>query len=208
MRVLLISPHTDDAELGAGGTLLKLLSENHEIFWVVFSTARHSLPEGKEDILKTEFMHVIKRLSIPERNVFINDYRVRMLHAHRQEILEELVKLRKDLEPHLVIGPSIHDYHQDHQVVANEMIRAFKNSASIISYELPWNHVRFDSQLFVKLTKGFIEGKINLLKEYKSQVEMQRPYFDADFIRGWARMRGVQVNAEYAEAYEVIRWIL
>ncbi len=208
MRVLLISPHTDDAELGAGGTLLKMLNENHEIFWVVFSTARHSLPEGKEDILKKEFMDVIKRLGISQTNVFLKDFRVRMLHTHRQNILEELVKLRKDLEPHLVIGPSIHDYHQDHQVVANEMIRAFKNSSSIISYELPWNHVRFDSQLFVKLTEAFVDGKINLLSMYKSQVEMGRPYFNPDFIRGWARMRGVQINAEYAEAFEVVRWIL
>jgi hypothetical protein len=93
-------------------------------------------------------------------------------------------------------------------VVAKEMVRAFKNSSSIISYELPWNHTEFDNQLFIKLAGRQIDRKVELLSCYRSQVRLERPYFSSDFIHGWARMRGGQVGAEYAEAFEVIRWIM
>ena len=121
--------------------------------------------------------------------------------------MEELVKIRKFFNPDLVIGPSLNDFHQDHLVVSKEMIRAFKTSASILCYELPWNHVKFDTQFFVKLSELQIQKKLDILQFYKSQVIAQRHYFSANFIKGLAYTRGAQVNSEYAEAFEVIRWI-
>ncbi|WP_048811378.1 PIG-L deacetylase family protein [Thermococcus gammatolerans] len=209
MRVLFLSPHTDDVELGAGGTLVKFLELGHEILWVVFSTAEESLPDNMpKDTLKREFLGVINDLGLKGENYRILNFHVRRLHEYRQEILEELVKIRKEFAPDLVIGPSLNDYHQDHQVVAWEMTRAFKNTSSIICYELPWNHVTFNTQLFIKLEEKHVKKKVELLSNYESQLLLNRPYFSKDFIFGWARMRGVQVKAEFAEAFEVIRWIL
>ncbi len=209
MRILFLSPHTDDVELGAGGSLIKLIEDSHEIFWVVFSAPSVSLKGNLPDnTLKQEFIKVVKTLNIPKSHYKIYKFRVRRLHEHRQEILEELIDIRKEIDPELVVGPSLHDHHQDHQVVANEMIRAFKNSSSIISYELPWNHIKFDAQLFVKLEERHVDRKIELLQNYKSQIMMNRPYFKEDYIRGWARMRGVQIGSDFAESYEVIRWII
>ncbi len=88
------------------------------------------------------------------------------------------------------------------------MIRAFKTSASIICYELPWNHVTFSTQLFIKLKEKHINEKIKILSFYKSQILRGRRYFNPEFIKGLARARGVQCNGEYAEAFEVVRWIL
>ena len=195
-------------ELGAGGTLCKLLEEGHEIYWNVFSTAESSLPEGMpKDTLRKEFMAVAHQAGVDESHYTIYDFKVRYLFASRQEILDELVKTRRKIQPDLVVGPSLNDHHQDHQVIANEMVRAFKNTSSIISYELPWNHVNFNMQLFYRLEKKHIEKKIKLLKNYKSQIAINRRYFANEFIKGEARTRGVQVNSDYAEAFEVIRWI-
>jgi hypothetical protein len=108
----------------------------------------------------------------------------------------------------MVIGPSLNDFHQDHQVVANEMIRAFKTTASIICYELPWNHVTFNTQLFMALQKKHILKKCSMLEKYKSQVAKERLYFSKEFIHGLANTRGVQCDSKYAEAFEVIRWII
>lgn len=209
MKVLFLAPHTDDVELGSGGTLFKFLENGCEILWVVFSTAEDSLPATlPRDTLKKEFLNVCNSLGLKERNQRIFDFRVRRLHEHRQEILEKLVEIRGDFSPDLIIGPSLNDYHQDHQVLTNEMIRAYKNTSSIICYELPWNHVRFDSRAFVKLERKHVEKKIDLLKNYKSQIMQNKPYFSEGFIFGWARLRGVQVNSEFAESFEVIKWIL
>jgi LmbE family N-acetylglucosaminyl deacetylase len=209
MKVLFLSPHTDDVELGAGGTLLKFLENRYEILWVVFSTAEDSLPHNvPKDTLKKEFLNVCGSLGLRERDYKIFNFRVRRLHEHRQEILEKLVEIREDFFPDLVIGTSPNDYHQDHQVLTNEMIRAYKNTSSIICYELPWNHVRFDTRAFVKLERSHIKKKIDLLKNYKSQMKQKKSYFSEEFVFGWARLRGVQVYSEFAEAFEVIKWIL
>lgn len=209
MRVLAISPHTDDAELGCGGTLARFISEGHEVRWVAFSAAEDSLPDGApKDTLRKEFQEVLGAYGLRSDQGEVLSFKVRNLNLHRQEILEKLVQLRKDYAPDVVLGPSLKDFHQDHEVAANEMIRAFKTSASIACYELPWNHVGFDTQMFVRLEKEHLETKWKALTCYRSQIARGRPYLEREFVFGLARTRGVQCNSRYAEAFEVVRWML
>jgi LmbE family N-acetylglucosaminyl deacetylase len=206
-RIILLSPHTDDVELGCGGSVAKFIEQGHELLWTAFSTAEDSLPAGMpKETLAKEFEEVIQRYGLVEEQREVLEFRVRHMSECRQEVLDHLVALRSRFTPDIVIGPSLHDYHQDHQVVANEMIRAYKSSASIISYELPWNNVRFDSQLFVSLEERHMEKKWEALQEYRSQMVNHRGYFEREFVFGVARLHGVQCNHRYAEAFEVIRW--
>ena len=207
-KILVLSPHTDDAELGAGGTIQKYIEQKKEILWVVFSTAEESLPEEMpKNTLEKEFFNVIKKLNLNKDQYKIHKFHVRKLHEKRQEVLELLIRLRNSFKPDLVIGPSLNDFHQDHVVVSTEMVRAFKTHSSILCYELPWNNVTFNTQYFEKLTKEQINKKVDILHCYQSQVIKNRVYFDKDFIFGLARTRGVQINTDYAESFEVIRWI-
>jgi LmbE family N-acetylglucosaminyl deacetylase len=207
MRILVLSPHTDDAELGAGGSLARFLEEGADVFWVVFSSAEESLPEGMApDTLRREFQDVVAEFDIRDYKVF--DFRVRYLLEKRQVILEELIQLRKSYEPDLVLTPSTYDQHQDHQVVSAETIRAFKNCASIIGYELPWNHIQFTNPLLIRLDERHIAKKWEILSKYRSQIVQGRSYFSKEFIYGMASLRGCQCDARYAESFEVIRWIM
>jgi len=209
MNVLLLSPHTDDIELGCGGAVVKFIENGNKLLWVVFSTAEESLPKGMpKDALKKEFLNVVNGLGMSEDDCLIHSFAVRKLHEYRQEILEELVRIRNDYKPDIVIGPSLNDFHQDHQVIANEMVRAYKRSSAIICYELPWNHVTFDTQLFVKLTGDHMRKKCDMLKHYQSQIEKRRAYFAEESIYGLAKIRGIQCDSEYAEAFEVVRWMI
>ena len=101
--------------------------------------------------------------------------------------------------------PSPNDLHQDHHTVAEECMRAFKET-SILAYELPWNNISFNTQAFVKLEKRHIEKKVHALHAYNSQKK--RSYLNEEFIFSWARTRGVQIKISYAETFEVIRWII
>lgn len=207
-NILILSPHTDDAELGCGGSIARFIEEDKNLLWVVFSAAEESLPEGfHKDTLVNEFREAVGHLGLSEDNIVVNRYQVRYLHTKRQEILEQLIKIRANFKPDLVLGPSLNDFHQDHTIIANEMIRAFKMSASIICYELPWNHINFQTQMFMPLQEKHIEKKISLLSAYKSQLAKQRPYFSHEFVNGLAATRGAQIGEKYAEAFEVVRWI-
>ena len=201
--VLVLAPHTDDGELGCGGTISKFLQEGCEVSYVAFSTAEESVPEGfPKDVLKTEVRNATAVLGIKPGNLMVFSYKVRKLNYVRQEILEDLIRIRNDRHYDMVFMPSAHDIHQDHSTIAQEGLRAFKNT-TILGYELIWNNLTFNTQCFVKLDEEHVNIKIKALKEYHSQGK--RDYLSDDFIRSLARSRGVQVGCEYAEAFEVVR---
>jgi LmbE family N-acetylglucosaminyl deacetylase len=204
-RILALAPHTDDVELGCGGTLARLLEEGAGVTVAAFSICRESIPPDlPPTIAGDEFREAMQRLGVPSQNVLVHDYPVRMFPHHRQELLEELVRLRARITPDLVLLPSAHDVQQDHQVIAAEGLRAFKET-SVWGYELPWNQTAFTAAAFVTLAPRHLAAKWRALTAYQTQINLGRPYFRQDFIEGLARVRGVQVKAEFAEAFEVAR---
>lgn len=202
-KVLVLAPHTDDGELGAGGFISKLIENGSNVYYAAFSTAEESVPEGfPKDILKTEVLNATSALGIKKENLIIFNYQVRKLNYFRQEILEELIKLKRSIDFDLILLPSFNDIHQDHSTIANEGLRAFKTQ-TILGYELIWNNLNFNTQCFVHLEKKHIDQKILALQEYASQGK--RDYLSESFIRSLAIARGVQVGAKFAEAFEVVR---
>ena len=205
-NVLVLAPHTDDGELGAGGTIAKLIENGANVYYAAFSTAETSVPEGfPRDILKTEVREATQQLGIKKENLIIFNYEVRKLNYARQEILEELIALRKRMQFDLVLMPSLKDIHQDHTTIAQEGLRAFKNT-TLLGYELIWNNLSFDTTSFIKLDKEHIQAKCDALKAYKSQGN--RDYMSEEFIYSLARARGVQIGTKYAESFEVLRWVM
>lgn len=205
-KILVLAPHTDDGELGCGGTIAKAIEENAEVYYVAFSTAEPSVPKGfPKDRLKVEVKKATKKLGIPKERLIIYNYEVRKLNYVRQDLLEQLVKLAKSIQPDIVFMPGSRDTHQDHLTVHLEGIRAFKHT-TILGYELIWNNLSFSTDCFVELEKRHLKKKKKALREYKTQIGKR--YMSAEFINGLARVRGVQIGAKYAEAFEVIRWII
>lgn len=205
-RILVLAPHTDDGEFGCGGSIARFIEEGKDVYYAAFSTAEESVPEPwPKDILKTEVREATKRLGIPRENLIIFNFKVRELGYHRQEILEELVKIKKEICPDLVFLPSSNDLHQDHSTISIEGIRAFKNT-SILGYEIPWNNIEFKTEAFVLLSEENINTKLLSLDAYNSQKG--RSYANEEYIRSLARTRGVQIGSRYAEAFEVIRWVI
>ena len=205
-KILVIAPHTDDGELGCGGTIARFVEEGKEVYYAAFSVAEKSVPEGfPKNELEIEVKRAMKVLGVPKDNLLIYKYEVRTFSYHRQDILENLVKLKKELNPELIFIPSLNDLHQDHKTIAEEGCRVFKMT-TLLGYEEPWNNISFNTVSFVPLEERHIRKKIDALKEYKTQ--RYRNYLNEDFIRGLAKTRGTQINKEYAEAFEVIRWII
>lgn len=203
--VLVLAPHTDDGELGCGATIAKRIQAGDDVHYAAFSICEESVPEGfPRNVLDKEVRDATLRLGIPAENLTVNRYPVRQFPAHRQEILDHLVEMSKELEPDLVFMPSSHDVHQDHQVIHQEGLRAFKHT-SILGYEFMWNNYSFGSTFFSVVSEEHIESKIGAIAVYESQAE--RLYSFEGLIRGIATFRGLQIGTQYAEAFEVLRWI-
>ncbi len=205
-RILILAPHTDDGEFGCGGSISKWVDEGAQVCYVAFSSAEKSVPTGMpKDILKKEVQEATKVLGISTDNLILFDYPVREFPSYRQQILEDMIRLGNELKPELVLLPSTADTHQDHQTISQEGFRAFKK-ISMIGYEMPYNNLSFTTNLFVTLEEKHVDQKIEALKGYKSQLG--RIYATEDFIRSLARVRGTQIGVEYAEVFEVMRWVI
>ena len=205
-KILILAPHTDDGEFGCGGTIAKFVANGAEVHYIAFSTCEESVPAHlPKDILTHEVKAATLALGIKPENLHILDYKVRYFNYKRQEILEDIIRLKKQIQPDLVFIPSVNDIHQDHATIAIEGLRAFKN-ANILSYELAWNNLQFSNACFVHLEESHIQTKINALAQYKSQAH--RPYAQERFIKSLAITRGVQIGTDYAEVFEVVRLIL
>lgn len=205
-NVLILAPHTDDGELGAGGAISKLVESGANVYYAAFSTAAESVPRHlPKDILKSEVKSATQNLGIDPEKLLIFDYEVRKLSYSRQNILQDLVNIRNRVKFDLVLMPSLNDIHQDHTTISQEGLRAFKQTTTL-GYELIWNNLTFNTTSFIKLEERHVKAKVEALKSYKSQEG--RDYMSEEFIFSLAKTRGVQIGAEYAEAFEVIRLVL
>lgn len=204
-NILVLAPHTDDGEFGCGGSISRWVKEGRSVYYAAFTWAEKSLPAGLPgDTLKNELFAATAKLDIPRGNVFLYNYPVREFPTHRQEILEDMIKLQREIEPDLVLLPSTNDTHQDHHTISSEGFRAFKRN-SILGYEMPWNNLTFTTSYFVGLSKDDIDRKIEAVRCYRSQAG--RVYLDESFICGLARVRGAQIGVDYAESFELIRGV-
>ncbi|MHA2064242.1 MAG: PIG-L deacetylase family protein [Candidatus Thorarchaeota archaeon] len=200
-NVLVLSPHTDDMELGAGATVRMLVESGANVKSVVFSDCKESVDTTKypDDILRKECTAAASDLGIYDLTIY--SYPVRKFPGIRQEILENIYRLRKETDFDLVLTPWKGDLHQDHRTVAKEALRAFmKTKSSIIAYPIPGNCPGFTPRFYVPVTPEKLQAKIDLLYKYESQV-VRRHYFSTDAIKAWMGTFGIDIGVTYAEGF-------
>jgi len=205
-RILVLAPHTDDGEFGCGASIAKFIKEGKDVLYAAFSIAEDSVPDPfPVDILETEVVEATHALGLSHFDLSIHKYPVRQLWRFRQEILEDLVRLNKTVEPDVVFIPSENDIHQDHQVIAEEGLRAFKKT-TVLCYELPWNNLNFTNTCFIRFGEAELDQKVKAMGCYKSQ--QGKGYASEEFIRALALTRGTQIGVRYAEVFEVLRLVI
>lgn len=201
-KILILSPHIDDLEYSCGG-LVSALRGGADIYSLTFSFAEDSLPTG---VSRENFVMEMRRasdiLGISKDNIINKDYKVREFSFHRQSILDDMIGVGKIVNPDIVILPNSSDSHQDHRVVHDEGLRAFRFK-TILGYESLYNDLSFRPSLFFSLTKEDFSNKIAAIECYKSQI-YKNPQ-SIDVVRASMAYMGAKVRKKYAEAFEVIR---
>lgn len=204
--ILILAPHTDDGEFGCGGTIARYVSQGARAVYAAFSAAEQSvLPHLPRDILRTEVRSATAALGVKDEDCLVFDFEVRRFPELRQQILDRMIELGREYSPDIVFLPSANDTHQDHQTIAQEGFRAFKRT-TMLGYEVPWNNLDFRTSCFVDIGEDHLEAKIRAVGMYQSQ--QHRSYANEEFIRSLALTRGVQIGKRYAEAFEVVRWVI
>ena len=193
-KALVLSPHTDDAELGCGGTIAKLVEEGWAVHVIYFSAVRTRFPR-----LVNEAENSARILGMSYE---ILDFNTRYFPRDRQDILQILHDHSRKENYNLVFTPTTTDIHQDHGVVTTEAKRIFRK-CTLLGYELPWNNLDVSLNCFIPLEKRHIKKKISALECYNTQKK--HPYFDKKFLESVVKMRGVQLSTPFAEGFETIK---
>ena len=192
--ILCIGAHPDDIELGLGGLLASTSEEKVGICLTLNSGFRNMIPE----LVESWNILGVKRSGLRE------DFKHRDLE--RQAVLDLLIQAGKIYKPDVVFTHSSFDTHQDHKVVHEETVRAFKHK-KIMGYQLPWNDVYGSRYNYYRpMHDESFANKLKVLQCYKSQSE--RTYFAPQYQEAIAMVNGIECGVKRAEKFEVIRWIV
>ena len=197
LQVLCLGAHSDDIEIGCGGTILQLLSgySNVDVRWIVFS----SNAEREREARASADLFLKKAKS---KKVIVKRFRDGFFPYDGTKIKESLEKMRKDLNPDLIFTHYRDDRHQDHRVVSDLTWNTFRQHL-ILEYEIP----KYDGDMgspnwFVPLKTRVCERKIKYICEmFKTQ--QVKGWLTEDTFLALMRLRGVECQAadKYAEAF-------
>jgi LmbE family N-acetylglucosaminyl deacetylase len=196
-RVLCIGAHSDDIEIGCGGTIIRLVESNPklEFYWVVFCSNATRAKEAKDSA--RSFLGRISRKTIDIRN-----FRDGFLPKHWAEVKECFEEFKAAFDPDVIFTHCRHDLHQDHRTL-NELSWNTYRSHLILEYEIP----KYDADLrspntFVALSSAQCRKKASLLmRHFGSQRNKQ--WFSEDLFMGLLRLRGIEAASptRFAEGF-------
>ena len=197
LKVLFLGAHSDDIEIGCGGTILRLVSEypDIEITWVVFSAIGERGEEAKASA--QEYLQAVQH-----QQITVYTFKDGYFPYHGQEIKDIFEGLKREISPDLIFTHYRHDLHQDHRVL-NELTWNTWRDHFILEYEIP----KYDGDLgaptfFVNLDKELCERKTSALMRY-FQTQSNKHWFTPETFSALMRIRGVECKSTggYAEAF-------
>jgi LmbE family N-acetylglucosaminyl deacetylase len=201
-HLLLLGAHCDDIAIGAGGTVLELCRANPGLrVTALVCTGGDGPREAEELAALAAFCTGAKLeatvLSFPDTR----------LPRCWDELKLELRRLRERVDPDLILAPAPHDAHQDHRTVAQLVPTTFRDHLTLGYEILKWESDLVQPQVYLPVPDVVLREKLDLLvQHYPSQLS--HPWFDREAFAGLARVRGVQCNARYAEAFHLTKLVV
>lgn len=203
-QILCLGAHSDDIEIGCGGTVLKLIETfpDLSVFWIVFGATE----ERKEEafISANTFLKDVR-----QKEIVVKDFRDRFFPYLGTEIKEFFDQFSKMVSPDLILTHYRNDLHQDHRLISELTWNAFRNHM-ILEYEIP----KYDGDLgspnfFVHLSKQIRQRKIAYLMEHFA-TQSNKHWFTEETFSAILRLRGIESNApdNYAEAFYARKAVL
>jgi len=197
-HVLFLGAHPDDIELGCGA-LLHHIARDTEVLCVTLSDNQKN-PDLTN--VKDEHYRAMAVLGIPQDKIMLGPFTTRVFPDARQEILEFLLKLRRDFQPDLIFVHSKHDLHQDHNVITEEALRAYRGIA-VLGFDVVRSSYGFFPHFIVEVSEEDVQKKIEALSQYETYRD--RYYFNSELTRSIMVRHGALAECPFAEGFDILR---
>jgi LmbE family N-acetylglucosaminyl deacetylase len=203
LKILCLGSHSDDIEIGCGGTILRLLSGQQEIevAWVVFGSSNKRDQEARDSA--DRFLVQAKK-----KNVLVKNFRDGFFPFEGAQIKDYFEEL-KTVSPDLIFTHNRKDAHQDHRLIAELTWNTFRNHL-ILEYEIPkYDGDMGQPNLFVPLDQEICEKKVRYIVE-AFETQRSKQWFGKDTFLALMRLRGMECVAPsgYAEAFYCRKLVL
>ena len=197
-NVLFLGAHPDDIELGCGA-LLSNIAAKAKIICVTLSDNQTNPKLGK---LVEEHYHSMAILGLDREAVLLGKFETRYFPRDRQEILEHLYGINTRHKPDLVFVHTPADIHQDHRVVTEEALRAFRG-VSLLGFDVLRSSYGFFPEFLIEVDEADVERKLKALAEYKTYAG--KYFFDPEVIRATLIRHGALAERPFAEGFDILR---
>jgi LmbE family N-acetylglucosaminyl deacetylase len=196
-RVLCLGAHSDDIEIGCGGTILTMATDipNLVIQWVVFSANDERRREAYDSA--NAFLG-----NAANKHIILHRFKDGFFPYSGSEIKEYFEHIKSEFSPDLIFTHYRHDLHQDHRVISEFTWNTFRNHL-ILEYEIPKYDGDFGSpNVFISLDKTLCERKTRYILEF-FKTQHEKHWFSEDMFLAILRLRGMEASAtsRYAEAF-------
>ncbi|MCS0493956.1 PIG-L deacetylase family protein [Ancylobacter mangrovi] len=195
LRILCLGAHSDDMEIGAGGTILNWIAAGAvlEVHWCVASAAG-----PRESEARASAADFLKGVATVE--VHIGGFRDGYLPAERAAVKDWVEGFKRRLDPDVVLTHRRDDAHQDHRLLCELAWNAFRDHL-VLEVEIPkWDGDLGQPNLYVPLPDEILLRKVELLQRHFG-TQRSKAWFDAETFMALARLRGVECRARYAEGF-------
>lgn len=199
-RIFFIGAHPDDIELGCGA-LISNIPSTAEVFCITLSDNKKN---PKLFNLLNEHFESMSILGVQEDHVIVGEFQTRRFMHARQEILEFLLDLKKKFQPDIVFVHTKSDLHQDHSVVTDESLRAFRGT-SVFGFDVIRSSQGFFPTFLVEVYEKDVQTKINSLAAYKTYHEVY--YFGEELTRSILIRNGALCESQFAEGFDILRMV-
>ena len=197
-RVLFIGAHPDDIEIGCGALIAHIVGQT-DILCVTLSDNQKN-PELQN--LVSEHYHSMEVLGVPEGKIILGQFETRRFPQQRQEILEYMLRLRRDFQPDIVFVHTKADIHQDHGTVTDEALRAYRGT-TVLGFDVIRSSFGFFPSFLVEVSESDVNKKIEALAQYETYKS--RYYFTPEVTRSTLVRFGAICERPYAEGFDIIR---
>jgi LmbE family N-acetylglucosaminyl deacetylase len=197
-RVLFVGAHPDDIEIGCGALLHQIAAQT-EVLCVTLSDNQKN-PVLKN--VKSEHLKAMAVLGVPSGRVVFGPFTTRVFPDSRQEILEYFLKLRRDFGPDLIFVHSRNDIHQDHNVITEEALRAYRG-ITVLGFDVVRSSYGFFPHFLVEVTEADVAKKVEALSQYETYRD--RYYFNAELTRSIMVRHGALAERPFAEGFDILR---
>jgi len=199
-RVLFLGAHPDDIELGCGGLLHHIVTRTDADVLCVTLSDNQKNPDLKS--VKDEHFASMQILGVPREKILFGPFITRVFPDARQEILEYFIKLRRDFKPDLIFVHSKDDIHQDHNVMTEEALRAYRG-ITVLGFDVVRSSYGFFPHFIVEVTEEDVNKKIEALSQYETYRD--RYYFNAELTRSIMVRHGALAECPFAEGFDILR---